>query len=93
MSRWHLHRPPPALRRHHVRLDNVALIPASLLPRKATYQALANTLPQGELLIVLPTDNTQEQRTLQTVATLWRAKGRRVTTIAADQLDAGTAGR
>jgi hypothetical protein len=89
MSRWHLYRPPAALRRRHVRLDNVALVPASLLPRKATYQALANTLPQGELLIVLPTQNTQEQRTLQTVATLWRAKGRRVTTIAADQLDVG----
>jgi hypothetical protein len=89
VRRWPLHHPPAALRRRHVRLDNIALVPASLLPRKATYQALANTLPQGEVLIVLPTANTQEQRTLQTVATLWRAKGRRVTTIAADQLDAG----
>jgi hypothetical protein len=93
MNRWHLHRPPAALRRRSVRLDNIALVPASLLPRKATYQALANALPQGELLIVLPADNTHEQRTLQAVATLWRAKGRRVTTIAADQLDAGTEAR
>jgi hypothetical protein len=89
MSRWYLHRPPQALRRRHVQLDNVALVPASLLPRKATYQALANTLPRGELLIVLPAANTQKQRTLQTVATLWRAKGRRVTTITADQLGTG----
>jgi hypothetical protein len=93
MRRWQLHRPPAALRRRHVQLDNIALVPASLLPRKATYQALANTLPQGELLIVLPTDNAQEQRTLQAVATLWRSKGRRVTTIAADQLDAGMEAR
>ena len=93
MKRWHLHHPPAALRQRHVRLDNIALVPASLLPRKATYQALANTLPQGELLIVLPSDNMQEQRTLQKVATLWRAKGRRVTTIVADQLDAGTEAR
>jgi len=47
MSRWHLYRPPQALRRRHVQLDNVALVPASHLPRKATYQALANTLPPG----------------------------------------------
>ena len=85
-SRLHLHRPPRVLRRRHVRLDNIALVPANLLPRKAAYQTLANNLPPGDVLIVLPTDNPQEQRTLQTVATLWRAKGCRVTVVAADQL-------
>ncbi len=90
MSRLHLHRPPRALRWRHVGLDNIVLVPASLLPHKATYQALANTLPRGELLIVLPSQNTTGQHLLHTVATLWRAKGRRVTVLDVDQLDAST---
>jgi hypothetical protein len=37
-----------------VHLDNLALVPASLLPFKAQYQHLANTLPKGDILIILP---------------------------------------
>jgi hypothetical protein len=44
--------PPPALRKAH--LDNLAIVPASLLPGKAEWQALANALPAGSTLIVLP---------------------------------------
>ena len=37
--------PPPALRK--ARLDNFALLPASLLPFKAEYQAIANQQAPG----------------------------------------------
>ena len=40
-------RGPRALRRPQVKLDNLTLVPASLLPRKADYEALANELPRG----------------------------------------------
>ena len=40
-------RPPAPLRRPGVTLDNIALVPASLLPFKPTYQAIANELPRG----------------------------------------------
>jgi hypothetical protein len=40
---YHLSRPPKAVRK--ARLDNVALVPASLLPRKGKYQRIANNLP------------------------------------------------
>ena len=42
-------RPPRAVRK--ARLDNVALVPASLLPRKGKYQKIANHLPAGGVLI------------------------------------------
>lgn len=53
MRTYHLNWPPRSLRRSTVHLDNVALIPASLLPFKAEWQAIANDLADGEILIVL----------------------------------------
>jgi hypothetical protein len=85
MSRWQHSYPPKALRRPGVTLDNIALVPASLLPKKAAYQAFANRLPPGELLVVLPPEETK-QHTLKTVAQLWRDKGRHVTVAVAQSL-------
>ncbi len=82
-SRSHAHwcRPSRALRRPGVQLDTVAIVPAHLLPCKTAYQAIANTLPRGAMLIVLPTADTPEKRLLQTAAQRFKAKGRHVTTI------------
>jgi hypothetical protein len=86
MSKWRLSHPPQALRRRSVTLDTIALVPASLLPKKAAYQAFANRLPPGELLVVLPPRETKEQQTLETVDQLWRQKGRHVTVVVARSL-------
>ena len=51
--------PPRALQK--ARLDNIALVPASLLPLKGTYQPLANRLPKGSVLCV---PATHKQRTI-----------------------------
>jgi hypothetical protein len=45
------------------RLDNLALVPASLLPHRTTYQRLANQLPAGAVLVVLPTEPSPERQT------------------------------
>jgi len=42
--------PPGRLKK--ARLDNITLVPASLLPLKGTYQPLANRLPKGSILCV-----------------------------------------
>jgi hypothetical protein len=54
MRPYRLSRPPRSLRRPTVHLDNVAVVPASLLPFRAHWQNVANELPDGEILIVLP---------------------------------------
>ena len=56
--------PPHALQ--HARLDNIALVPASLLPLKGTYQPIANTLPTGSVLCV---PGTPKQRTIMATVT------------------------
>src|SRR5829696_2916194 len=68
--------PPPAIR--HATLDNLALLPASLLPFKAEYQAIANQQAPGTTLVVLPTGDSLPRRTLQLVATRLRDKGQPV---------------
>ena len=80
-------RGPQALRRPQVQLDNITLVPAHLLPRKAEYQALANALPQGDILVVLPPPESRERPTMQRVAQLFRAKGRHVTVLTEERLE------
>jgi predicted DNA-binding WGR domain protein len=77
---------PARLRSGSLRLDNLALVPASLLPYKARYQRLANQLPPGAVLIVLPTEAGPEQETLRATAARFLAKGHPVTTISADDV-------
>jgi hypothetical protein len=79
-------RGPHALRRPQVHLDNIALVPAHLLPRKAEYQAVANALPCGDILVVLPSADSRERPTMERVAALFRAKGRRVTVLTEERL-------
>jgi hypothetical protein len=66
-------RPPRAVR--HARLDNIALVPASLLPKKSKYQTIANNLPKGSVLIC-QTDKTQKiSHILERVAKLFQENG------------------
>ena len=46
---YHITKPPRAVKR--ARLDNIVLVPASLLPKKGKYQTIANNLPKGGVLI------------------------------------------
>jgi anti-sigma factor ChrR (cupin superfamily) len=75
----HLSRPPLALRK--ARLDNIVLIPGSALPQQAQYQAPANRLPAGEVLVVLPTAQHPERPLLGAIVALWRSRGRLVRTV------------
>jgi hypothetical protein len=68
--------PPPALRK--AKLDNVVLVPASLLPFKAQYQAIANQQAPGTTLVVLPAADSLPRRTLEMTASRMRAKGQPV---------------
>ena len=80
------HRGSKALRRPQVRLDTITLVPAHLLPRRAEYQALANQLPTGDILLVLPPAGSPERAMMQRVAQTFRAKGRHVTVLSEERL-------
>lgn len=70
--------PPEALRK--VRLDNIALVPASLLPLKGTYQPLANTLPKGSILLV-QSQSPLHRKIFEKVTAFLRTHGRAVITL------------
>src|SRR5436309_4435779 len=86
MQRSRFSRPPRALRRPGVRLDNVALVPASLLPFKKEWQAVANQLPKGSVLLCSTSTNARQRRIMQRVAEHMKRKGRRVRTMPAEHL-------
>src|SRR2546423_14080896 len=74
---YHVTEPPARLKK--ARLDNIALVPASLLPLKRTYQPIANTLPTGSVLCV---PGTQRQQKIMTMVTkFFREHGRSVITL------------
>lgn len=77
--------PPRALRR--AKLDNLAIVPASLLPFKAKWQALANSLPVGSAVIVLPSKPGAARATLERVSSQLTARGASVMTIVHDHDD------
>ncbi len=78
---------PRALRRRRVTLDNVALVPASLLPYKEEWQQLANELPQGSVLIITPLAGPRPA-TMEKVTTQLRSRGHRVRTLPAQRFAA-----
>lgn len=80
MTQYRLTGPPRSLRRSNAHLDNVALVPASMLPFKGQWQHVANSLPRGGLLIVLP-DQAKQQRVVRAVASQFRKHGKRVQVI------------
>jgi hypothetical protein len=66
-------------------LDNLAIVPASLLPFRGQWQAMANRLPDGATLIILPPADTPSRRILDKVVALLQARGQRVTTLLTEQ--------
>ena len=84
MRYYRLTRPPNALRRRRVQLDNVALVPASLLPYKSLWQGLANTLPTGSVLIVSPRAKPGTA-TIARVGEQLKAHGHRVVTLPSER--------
>lgn len=67
--------------RHFLR-SNAVLMPASLLPLKATYTRIANQLPAGSVLILTPPlVFSRQQKTLAAAARILRANGHAVRTL------------
>jgi len=76
--------PPPAVRR--AKLDNLALVPASLLPYKAQWQQLANELPSGSTLIILPSPGSPHGKALERIAASFEERGWAVKILPASEI-------
>jgi hypothetical protein len=74
-------KPPKALVK--ARLDNIAIVPASMLPFHKTLQALIDALPQGTVLLCHAEKNARQRQLLERVEETLRQQGHRVTHMSA----------
>jgi hypothetical protein len=68
------------------RFDTLVLVPASLLSFKAAWQQLANELPVGSTLIVLPSSGSLQSEAVEKIAASFEALGWAVTTLPASEI-------
>ena len=81
--------PPPTLlpgTLTRARFDNVALIPASLLPFKLQWQQLADGLPSGSALIVIPAPGSSQSEAVEQIAASFATKGWSVNLLPASEI-------
>ncbi len=79
---YHFTRPPKRLQK--ARMDNIAIVPASLLFQSDKVKAAANRLPTGSVLLCTPT-LPKQRKVLETVANFFRGYGHQVTTLSSSQ--------
>ncbi len=70
---YRLVKPPTAVRR--AQLDNIALVPASLLKQQSKYQTITKNLPKGRILICATPQQPRITRILNLVAAFLRGQG------------------
>src|SRR5436309_11908137 len=78
----HFSEPPARLKK--ARLDNIALVPASLLKNKEIYQLIANSLPTGSVLAVPGT--LSQQKIMAKVTSFFQDHGRSVITMPIEKI-------
>ena len=74
--RYSLTNPPQALRK--ARLDNIAIVPASMLPLTQILKEKVNTLPKGGVFLCDARENSRQRKILQRVEETFREHGHAV---------------
>jgi len=68
--------PPKALLK--ARLDNIAIVPASMLPLTETLKEKVKTLPQGAVFLCYAEKNSRQRKLLERVEETFREHGHAV---------------
>jgi hypothetical protein len=66
-------KPPKALLQ--ARLDNIAIVPASMLPFTKTIKQVLNNLPKGAVFLCHAEENTRQRKLLERVEETFRQQG------------------
>jgi hypothetical protein len=74
--RYRLTKPPKALLK--ARLDNIAIVPASMLPLTKLLKEKVNTLPQGGVFLCYAQKNSRQRKILERVEETFREQGHAV---------------
>jgi hypothetical protein len=71
--RYRLTNPPKALL--NAQLDNIAIVPASMLPLTETLKEKVNTLPKGGVFLCYAQENSRQRKILERVEETFREHG------------------
>jgi hypothetical protein len=82
--RYQITNPPQALLK--ARLDNIAIVPASMLGFKALWQTAANTLPKGGVLLCHSQKNMRQRKLLERIGETFRQQGHAVMNLPVEQV-------
>jgi hypothetical protein len=74
--RYRLTNPPKALLK--ARMDNIAIVPASMLPLTETLKEKVNTLPKGGVFLCYARENSRQRRIIERVEETFREHGHAV---------------
>jgi hypothetical protein len=74
--RYRLTNPPKALLK--ARLDNIAIVPASMLPLTKMVKEKVNTLPKGGVFLCYAKENSRQRKILERVEETFREHGHAV---------------
>jgi tRNA G37 N-methylase Trm5 len=68
------------------KLDNIAIVPASMLESKESLKEQVNKLPRGEVLLCHTQENTKQRQVLERVQEVFRQLGYAVTLLPMEQV-------
>ena len=89
--RYRLTNPPKALLKARMDLsadrhDNIAIVPASMLPLTETLKEKVNTLPQGAVFLCYAEENSRQRKLLERVGETFRQHGHAVMNLPLEQV-------
>jgi len=87
--KFRLTRPPKALLK--ARLDNIAIVPASMLPLTQTLKEKVNTLPKGSVFLCYAKENSRQRKILERVGETFREHGHEVRSMSVGDVHKTTA--
>jgi hypothetical protein len=82
--RYRLTTPPKALLK--ARLDNIAIVPACMLPLTDTLKEKVNTLPNGGVFLCYAQENTRQRKILERVEETFREQGHVVRSLSMEEV-------
>ncbi len=77
-------KPPKTLLQ--ARLDNIAIVPASMLPFTKPIQQVLNNLPKGAVFLCHAEENTRQRKLLERVEETFRQQGHAVRSMSVEQV-------
>src|SRR2546423_6465940 len=86
--RYMMTNPPKALLK--ARMDNIAIVPASMLPLTQTLREKVNTLPKGGVFLCYAKENSRQRKILERVEETFREHGHAVKSMSVGEVNKTT---